>query len=209
MKSLLKFIGFLIILIAILSILGRIFLFNIGKTANFSMIPAIMPNDIFIFRTVGLLGAGDIAVCKNPEDPATLVIGRIIGVPGDNISITNNSISLNNRVIQHEFNSPIMYFDTTTEEQMKYVVRIAEEKVGGNLYNIALMDTTRGKSYRKTVVPDNSFFLLGDNRNMAYDSRNFGFVPIENCIGEALFLLWAAPSNGDLIQSARSFSWIH
>ncbi len=208
MKQLLKFIGIVLVILAILAVIGRLFFFDIGRTDNYSMVPTIVPGDIFLFRTVGLLGTGDVAVCHNPEDPAVLVVGRIIGVPGDNIFIRDNHINLNGRVIHHNYVEPVMYFDTTTEEQMKYVVRQAEEKVGGTLFTVAFMDTTRGKNFDEVVVPQDSFFLLGDNRNMAYDSRNYGMVPISSCIGEAMFLLWGAESNGDLLQSSRSISWI-
>jgi len=208
MKSILKLTGFLIVLVAIVAIVGRLFFFDIGKTANYSMIPNIIPGDIFLFRTVGLLGTGDIAVCKNPEDPSTLVVGRIIGVPDDSIRIKHNHVIKNSKMIQHNAVNPIIYFDTTTEEELKYIVQVVEEKTGGSLYEAALMDVSRGKRYEEVVVPPNHFFLLGDNRNMAYDSRNFGMVPIENCLGGAFFILWAAPTNGDLKQSQRSFSWI-
>jgi signal peptidase I len=208
MGSLLKFIAFLAILIAVAAVIGRIFFFNIGQTANYSMVPALIPGDIFLFKTRGLLGLGDIAVCKNPKDPKSLIVSRIIGLPGDNISIKNNLINYNGRVIQHSYVEPIRYEDNQTEETMNYVVYQAEEKMGGQLYTISFMDTSRGKNFKKIVVPQNSFFVLGDNRNMAHDSRNFGFVPIENCIGSVFFRLWAAPNNGDLKQSKRSFSWI-
>lgn len=208
MKQLLKFVGIVIVIVAIVAVIGRLFFFDIGKTENYSMVPEIIPGDIFLFRTVGLLGAGDVAVCKNPEDESSLVVGRIIGLPGDNVYLKGNHLHLNGRMVHHNYIEPMMYFDTTTEEEMKYIVRRAEEKLGGSLFTIALMDTTRGKDFREVVVPQDSFFLLGDNRNMAYDSRNFGMVPISNCIGEAMFILWAAETNGDLKQSARSVSWV-
>lgn len=208
MKQISKLILFIIIIAAVITIIGRIFFFDFGRTANYSMAPTIIPGDIFIFRTVGLLGRGDIAVCSNPDDPSSLVIGRIIGVPGDGIEISNNHIVSNGRMIHHSYVEPVLYFDNTTEESMKYVVRVAEEKIGGNLYEVAFMDSTNGKNFRKTVIPDGHFFIVGDNRNMAHDSRNFGTVPIESCLGEVMFILWASENNGDLKQSKRSFSWI-
>ncbi|MBA3555947.1 MAG: S26 family signal peptidase, partial [Gemmatimonadales bacterium] len=33
------------------------------------------------------------------------------------------------------------------------------------------------------VVPNGSFFALGDNRNASYDSRYYGFIPLDNVIG--------------------------
>ena len=73
--------------------------------------------------------------------------------------------------------------------------------------------TSRGqrggsKDFRELTVPDDSFYLVGDNRNMARDSRNFGPVPIDSCIGEAMFLLWPGEDSGDLKFSDRVFEWI-
>ncbi|MBN2530318.1 MAG: signal peptidase I [Deltaproteobacteria bacterium] len=209
MKSLAKFIITVIVIIAIFAIIGRLFFFDIGKTANYTMVPNVIPGDIFIFRTIGLLGKGDIAVCRNPDDPSTLVIGRIVGVPGDSFKLANNHFHFGKRIVQHQYTNPAIYFDKSTEEHIKYVVRVAEEKLGGVLYSVAFMDTSRGRDYQQTVIPEHYFFLMGDNRNMAYDSRNYGLVPIDSCLGEAVFLLWAAETNGDLKQSARTFSWIH
>jgi len=208
MREIFKVVVTIVLIVAVLAIVGRIFLFDISKVSNYSMVPNIIPGDIFAFRTVGLLGAGDIAVCKNPEDPSNLITGRIIGVPGDEVSIKNNNVIINTNMVHHNFTHPVIYFDTSTEESMKYVVHQAEEKVAGSLFTVSLMETSRGKKYRPVVVPQDSFFLLGDNRNMAHDSRNYGFVPIENCKGEAMFIIWAAETNGDLKQSDRYFSWL-
>ena len=212
MKSLLKFILSVIMIIAVLAVIGRLFFFDIGKTANYSMVPNIIPGDIFLFRkagAAGLLGKGDVAVCQNPEDPDSLVVGRIIGVPGDTFNLADNHFHFGKRMVQHQYDSPLIYFDSSTEEQMKYVVRQAEEKLSGTLYTIAFMDTSKGRNFPRTVVPEHYFFIIGDNRNNAYDSRDFGMVPIESCLGEAIFLLWASETNGDLKQSQRSFTWIH
>ncbi|MCK4257541.1 MAG: signal peptidase I [Halanaerobiales bacterium] len=50
---------------------------------------------------------------------------------------------------------------------------------------------TRGYSnYGPIVVPEDNYFVLGDNRNNSEDSRFWGFVPNENIIGQAILVFW-------------------
>jgi len=51
-------------------------------------------------------------------------------------------------------------------------------------------------SYRKTVVPEDHFFVLGDHRNSSNDSRNWGFVPRHMIYGKAVFRYWPVARAG-------------
>ena len=204
--KLLKFVFGVIIVIAVVAVIGRLFFFELGKTRSYSMVPTLVAGDVFIVSTVSLLGQGDVAVCENPDDPNELVALRIIGVPGDQIAFSHNHIVLNGQMVQHSFEDPVLYVDRTSSDKMEYAVRVAEEYVGGRLYHVALMDRAGGKDARGVVVPDDQFFVAGDNRNMSIDSRNFGTIPIESCVGKAIFLLWPGEDSGDLIRTQRLLS---
>ena len=52
-------------------------------------------------------------------------------------------------------------------------------------------------------VPESGLFVLGDNRNNSSDSHNWGMVPLENVVGEALFVYWP-PSAWGLIRDPNS-----
>ncbi len=208
MVKLFKFVFGLVIVIAIVAVVGRCFFFELARTKSYDMVPNLVAGDVFLVWTVhgGNLGEGDVALCENPEDPSELIALRVIGVPGDEVAFWQNHVRLNGEVVQHSVEDPIMYIDNTSGEELEYAVNVAEEYVGGMLYHVALMDRAGGKDARSVVVPEGQFFVAGDNRNMARDSRNFGTIPIESCIGKAFFLLWPGEDSGDLRRGPRLLS---
>lgn len=66
----------------------------------------------------------------------------------------------------------------------------------GNVYRNNELLTFKGilnetfTSQEKYNIPNNSYFLLGDNRSNSQDSRIFGYVPVENLIGKAIFVVY-------------------
>jgi signal peptidase I len=52
------------------------------------------------------------------------------------------------------------------------------------------------------IVADNTLFVLGDNRNNSSDSHNWGTVPLENVVGEALLVYWP-PNSWGLVNGAQ------
>ncbi len=208
MRKFLKFIFGLIVVFAILAVIGRIFLFELAHTSSYSMVPNLVSGDLFLMRTVGLLGQGDIAVCENPEDSSSLVVLRVMGIPGDTVALWKNHLKINGEVLQHNVVDPISYSDTTSDETLDYDVKVAIEHYGGRVYEVALMERGSGKQMDEVSVPEDYFFVVGDNRNMARDSRNFGMVPIDSCLGSAFFLLWPGDDSGTLMFKNRLFTWL-
>jgi signal peptidase I len=204
----LKGLFFFVVIVVLLAVLGRIFLFELVQTNSYSMVPTLVAGDLFAVKTVGKLGLGDVAVCDNPEDAGNMVVLRVVGLPGQSVGGWRNHVKLDGEVVQHDMTDPIFYEDTTSGEVLKYAVRVGWEYVGGQQYSVALMDKGDRKDFREVVVPDGHFFLMGDNRNMARDSRHFGTVPIDSCLGAAVFLLWPGEDSGDLLFSRRVFGWI-
>jgi signal peptidase I len=202
MLKLIKSILSLCIFILVLLIIGRLFLFEIHQTGSYSMIPNLVPEDIFLVYKPILLGAGDIAVCNDPENPRSPLALRIIGTPDTTISIKNNTLYINGRMVNETGSDTILYEKRTDTEQFEYLVDTVNVAVGGHYFPIAQMDQAGNKNFAEHAVED-GFFLLGDNRNIARDSRHFGEIPIEDCFGKAVLLLWPAADNGDLARNDR------
>jgi signal peptidase I len=207
LKTLKNIFGFIVFLV-LLAVIGRIFFFEIAKTNSYSMVPNLVPGDLFVAYTRATLGPGDLALCRDPENPNTMIVSRIMGVPGSTISIQNNSPYINGKQIQHQFHGTVIYEDNIAGEHSEFLVSIGEEKIGGTVFSIALMERSGDKNFDHYAVEE-GFFLVGDNRNRSRDSRHFGEVPIKDCIGMPFLILWPGPDSGDFLFKNRILEWLH
>jgi signal peptidase I len=110
---------------------------------------------------------GDIVVFTPPEAAAqgrgVPFIKRVIGLPGDHISLQDGKVLVNGVAISE----PYIYTDDGVPQST---------------------DPTGGIS--DWVVPDGDLFVMGDHRHDSSDSRSFGPVPIANVIGRAWLRYW-------------------
>ncbi len=197
------------VIIATLFVIGRIFFFQVARTENYSMVPNLLSGDVFLVYTAGTLGPGEVAICKDPENPGAMVVGRIMGVPGSTFELKSNTLYLNsNKIERDSVTSGIMYVDNTSNENAEFEIVTATEKVSGHVYNVALMDRAGDKNFSKWEV-DSGFFIIGDNRNRARDSRIFGEIPIEDCVGTPFMIIWPADDSGDFKFKNRFLQWIY
>jgi signal peptidase I len=133
---------------------------------------------------------GDIIVFRYPVDIRQTFVKRVIGAPGDRIRIVNKQVSVNG-VPQpepykfHKTDYIAPYRDNFPSEPDVMVDRGAIDMLTNHVVN------------GEVVVPPNSYFAMGDNRDNSLDSRYWGFVPRENIIGKPLIIYWSydAPSS--------------
>ena len=105
----------------------------------------------------------DIAIFVYPVDPSKDFIKRVIGLPGERIEIIGREIYINGTLFNDTY---------------------GDYRNPGN---------TWGKPcpFCSVTVPDDHYFVLGDNRDNSLDSRYWGFVPSELIKGKALYVYWA------------------
>ena len=135
---------------------------------------------------------GDLVVFKTPSDNRTDYIKRLIGLPGDTIQFINGDIFLNDKKIIKEktnvsklircgnFNLETNTYLETLPNGVKY---LAVYKKKGSLQNT-----------KKFEVPQNNFFLMGDNRDCSKDSRflnSVGYVNFINLVGKAQIIFFS------------------
>ena len=105
---------------------------------------------------------GEVLIFRYPKDPSRDFIKRVIAVGGDTIEMKNGQVFVNGQALKED-----------------YIYK--NDPKGKNI-----------SSYRKTIVPEGTIFVLGDNRNNSEDSRfaDVGFVPHKLVKGRALVCFW-------------------
>jgi signal peptidase I len=126
---------------------------------------------------------GDIVICFSPEDKTRLV-KRIIGLPGDTIEMRENVLFVNGEALKYS-KTDIDYADRLQAALRKSSVFATEDLVGYKHTVMSVPAVKAKRSFGPVTAPQNSFFVMGDNRDLSRDSRSFGFVNSNAIIGRA------------------------
>jgi signal peptidase I len=142
---------------------------------------------------------GDVIVFDYPRDPTQNFVKRLVGLPGDTLSMRNgvlirNGIALRENYVRRE--APDM--DRGAEDfdwQRNYLVRSAQ---AAPAYHPSR------DNWGPLVVPAKHYFVLGDNRDDSMDSRYWGFVPDSLVTGRPILIYYSyAPDSSD-----QAFAWV-
>ena len=160
LKEIFDWIAVIVIAILISFVLHTFVIVN-ATVPTSSMENTIMAGDRVIGSRLYYLrnepAQGDINMFDYPDDPNTLYIKRIIGVPGDHIEISGGVVYINGEPLDEP------YLDVVTEGE-----------------------------WGPYDVPENCYFMLGDNRNDSADSRYWQntYLTREGIVGKAVFKYW-------------------
>ena len=168
-KRLIREYGESLLIAAVLALIIRTFIVTPFKIPTGSMEPTLMPGDkIFVNRFIYRISPpkrGDVIVFRYPENPRRDFIKRLVAFGGETIEIANGKIKINGKIV-----------DTPQIFQKIYY------------YN----RSAYGMADAQITVPDDCYFVLGDNSASSRDSRYWGFVPRKLLLGEA-FVIWWPP----------------
>ena len=128
---------------------------------------------------------GDIVVLNSARADKKL-IKRLIGVPGDQISIINNQLMVNGVVAQYQNLTPeeINQIRPVDRERGQY---FKEALPGIETHTVHYRHSSPNNHY--SIVPDGHYFLMGDSRDNSADSRYYGSFPREEIRGRATHIL--------------------
>lgn len=148
------------VIIILIIILLKMYVISPIRVNGTSMDPTLENGDIMILNKIGYritkIKRFDIVVIKYKDE---LLIKRVIGLPGEKIKYENNTLYVNGKKLDEEFDKTYTY-------------------------NFSL------KEIGSTTVPDDSYFVLGDNREVSKDSRSIGFIDREDIIGKSSLTLF-------------------
>jgi signal peptidase I len=180
----------------VIALLVRTFVAEPRFIPSGSMEPTMLINDRFVAEKVSYRfrdpKAGEIVIFSAPEalqkmagyGSSEVLIKRVMGLPGDRISIRDGQVSVNGQILT----------ETYTKERPKY-----------DCPNAASPNATEFCRYVGSLnpdnftVPDGTYFVMGDNRNNSADSHVWGFLPRQNIIGRAWWRFFPIDRFGSLL----------
>jgi signal peptidase I len=148
------------------------------------------------------IGHGDIVVFHYPIHPELHFVKRVIGVPGDRLRLINREVYVNGVPLDEPYARHIRdQHDVYRDEFPR--LNIPAEGLEGRWW----LQMQKLVEDGQLIIPEKSYFVMGDNRDDSSDSRYWGFVPEENVIGRPLIIYWslrsfsedmpASPTTGD------------
>jgi signal peptidase I len=142
------------------------------KIPTTTMMPTLKPGDRIIVDKRAYLQSkpqrGDVIVFIPPLDTKKYYVKRIIGLPGEEVEIKNGNVYINDAMVSHP-------------------------KIANNFY---YNQGDYAKEGKKTIIPANSYYVLGDNSISSADSRFWGFVKTKAIKGKVTKIFWPLERSG-------------
>ena len=180
------YVGYFVILSLISALLSAGVKTNAFNITSGSMEPALLVGDSILVNEV-IYGVkipllrktiipvtdpkrDDLVVFIYPEDRSMTLIKRVIGVAGDKIEIVNKKIFINDKAYKDSYG---VFKDS----------------------NVLPQSVEPRDNFGPVTVPENSIFVMGDNRDESLDSRYWGFVDLQDVEGKAFIIYWSWDSD--------------
>ncbi len=132
----------------------------------------------------------DIVIFDSPEEAGVNVVKRVVGLPGDTLSMIGGVLHLNGSAVPelHAWQGDQMS-DPEDPRMRDWQVRYLVDR-DRRTYRPSL------KNWGPIAVPADSFFVMGDNRDNSYDSRYWGFLGRDRIAGRPLVIYYSFDKNG-------------
>lgn len=162
--------------------------FNTYRVPTGSMEDTFKVGDRVLLLRSSVIKRGDLIVFRDPQDKTQRLVRRVIGVRGDRIQLVNKQLVLNGQLVEEPY----------AVNRTNYIDRFRDNfphepgiHVHPGLIQMLVQNVIKGE----VVVPANSYFVLGDNRDLSIDSRFWGLVPQKWILGKPV-LVYDSESSG-------------
>jgi signal peptidase I len=166
------------------------------RIPSVSMEPSVLHGDlVFADKRYNCPGCktavqrGDIAIFTYPNDRTLNYIKRVIALPGDRVRITGHAVWVNDKPL-------------TLQEVKAASGVLVTESIDGRQWQVQWTQPEQSPRDRELTVPSGHALVLGDNRNVSTDTRDFGPVPLQDIVGKAR-QVWFSTASGEGVRWAR------
>jgi len=146
---------------------------------------------------------GDVIIFKRLKQEESMdMIKRVVGLPGDRIQYKNNRIYINDVPVKQNFEGEVMDKDETGKP-IALVQQYQEflDSIQHTIFvHVNRSHDERAFPYNDVVVPPDSYFVMGDNRDNSQDSRSWGFVHDTDILGRAFGIWMSWDSNQSTVK---------
>lgn len=187
-RRIIYFTGGAILFVLLIFIVWLFSTYTFYRIPSEPMVPTAHIGDyIAVNRWMKEPNRGDVIVIRVPQDQDRLYLKRLIGLPGDRIQMIDGILHINGKKVLMEAGEEYFYYN---QKGQKVTGRIFFETLpNGASYRILKLyaDWSAGPAdnTQEFVVPEDHYFLMGDNRDQSMDSRfaNVGFIHKKNLVG--------------------------
>lgn len=152
-----------------------------------SIQPTLSPEDRILTRRGGMPVVGELARCIIPDGTGKYTIGRVFGLGGDAVEISNERVSVNGKAPKTRFSCGIVSVVHPVSGDAMPLTCSAEDN-GSFTYEVLAHPEYR-EAPRTAKVEAGKVFLVSDDRHIHKDSRDFGQVDANTC-EHVVFRLW-------------------
>ena len=156
------------------------------------MLPTLQPGDNLLVKKnyylKNKINRGDLVIFTSVNDGD--YVKRIIGLPGDIIWMKDGKLSINKKEIEQIQDGKFTYVKNDLQKNYDiFIEKLSKERV----YKVLNIDKFQDvDQIDALIVPNDHYYLLGDNRDESFDSRFIGTIPSSKILHKVFIIYWSS-----------------
>lgn len=173
--------GAFLLIVGVFAVLRLYFVTPVSVKGH-SMDPTLADGQKMLTLKTDQISRLDIITLQEPDDLEKLAVKRVIGLPGEKVTMKNDQLSINGKLLEEDYLAE--YQDLFAKDQL-----VETYAYNDHFQQIAQNALTFTSDFELTV-PEGQYLVLGDNRLVSKDSRMFGFVDESYVEGKVIWRYW-------------------